>query len=89
MPPSLYLTTLSDKSALTSGVPQEEILSPIIFVIYGADMEQWLKHSSAFTYADDTSSSVTGKTIAEVKRKLEEDAINVLKFMASICSKCS
>ena len=46
-------------------------------------MEQWLKHSSAFTYADDTSSSVTGKTIEEVKAKLEEDAEQVLKFMAS------
>ena len=60
--------TLSSKSLLCSGVPQGGILSPIIFVIYGADMEQWLKRSSAFTYADDTSSSVTGKTIEEVKR---------------------
>ena len=46
-------------------------------------MELWLKHSSAFTYADDTSSSVTGKTLDEVKKKLEEDADQVLKFMAS------
>ena len=71
------------KKALSSGVPQGGILSPIIFVIYGADMELWLKHSNAFTYADDTSSSVTGKSIDEVKRKLEEDADRALKFMAS------
>ena len=76
-------STLSNKSVLSSGVPQGGILSPIIFVIYGADMELWLKHSSAFTYADDTSSSVTGKTLDEVKKKLEEDADQVLKFMAS------
>ena len=75
--------TLSSKKALSSGVPQGGILSPIIFVIYGADMELWLKHSNAFTYADDTSSSVTGKSIDEVKRKLEEDADAVLNYMAS------
>ena len=75
--------TLSDLQGLTSGVPQGGIISPIIFVIYGSDMEVWLKYSSALTYADDTSSSITGKTIEEVKMKLEEDANNVLKFMAS------
>ena len=37
----------------------------------------------AHTYADDTKSSVTGKSIEEVKVKLETDAIEVLKFMAS------
>ena len=36
--------TLSSKSLLCSGVPQGGILSPIIFVIYGADMEQWLNY---------------------------------------------
>ena len=47
-------------------------------VYYGADMELWLKHSSALTYANDTSSSLTGKTIEEVQFKLEEDAEQVL-----------
>jgi hypothetical protein len=46
-------------------------------------MEQWLNHSSALTYADDSSSTVTGKTQVEVKSKLEEDTEMVLKFMAS------
>ena len=68
---------------LKSGVPQGGILSPIIFVKYGADMELWLKHSFALTYADDTETSVTGKTIERVKEKLEEEAEKVLSFMAS------
>ena len=46
-------------------------------------MELWLKHSSAFTYADDSSSSVKDKTIDGVIHKLEEDAQNFFKFMAS------
>ena len=75
--------TLSNPRELQSGVPQGGILSPIIFVIYGADMELWLKHSSALTYADDTSSSVRAKLLSEVTQMLEEDAENVLNFMAS------
>ena len=75
--------TLSNPRELQSGVPQGGILSPIIFVIYGADMELWLKHSTALTYADDTSSSVRAKLLSEVTQMLEEDAENVLNFMAS------
>jgi hypothetical protein len=51
--------------------------------VYGADIEQWLNHSSAFKYADDTSSTVTGKMLEEIKSKLVEDAKMVLKFMTS------
>ena len=35
------------------------------------------------TYADDTSTSVSAPTLEEVVKKLEIDAVNVLKFMAS------
>ena len=40
-----------------------------------------LKCPSELTYADDTSSKVTGKTIEEVKLKLEEDAQLGLRFV--------
>ena len=42
---------------LVSGVPQGGILSPIIFTIYGAELEEWTKNSTIFSYADDTISS--------------------------------
>ena len=35
--------------------------SPIIFMIYGADMELWIKNSKLFNYADDTTSDSKGK----------------------------
>ena len=74
---------ISQKLETKLGVPQGGILSPLIFVIYGADLEDWIAHCSAFTYADDTSTSSNGKTDEEVMKKLEEDADCVLKFMAS------
>ena len=63
--------------------PQGGILSPIIFIIYGADMEEWVKESCIFNYADDTKSSCKDKDEQVVMRKLEEDATNILEFMAS------
>jgi hypothetical protein len=48
-----------------------------------ADLEQWLKYAKAITYADDTSTSLSSRCLARVIAKLETDAINVLKFMAS------
>jgi hypothetical protein len=74
--------SLSNSKQLESVVPQGGILSQIIFVVYGADLEQWLNHSSALTYADDISFTVIEKTLEEVKSKIEEDAEMVLKFMA-------
>ena len=74
---------LSEIANLISGVPQGGILSPPLYIIYVADLQLWLKFVSAITYADDTSTSVSGKLLKDVIRMLEEDAKNVLKFMAS------
>ena len=64
-------------------MPQGGILSPLIFVIYVSDLSQWLKHSVAGTFADDTQSSVSGFDLQTVNSKLEEDALLILKFVAS------
>ena len=75
--------TISERMDINVGVPQGGILSPLIFIIFGADLEDWIKHSHAFTYADDTQTNCSGNTDKEVILKLEEDAIDVLEFMAS------
>ena len=51
--------------------------------MYGAELDEWTKNSTIFSYADDTSSSTQGKNVAEVVSKLEEDGEEILKFMAS------
>ena len=69
--------------SLKSGVPQGGIISPLLYIIYVGDLEQWLKYAKAITYADDTSTSLSSRCLDRVIAKLETDAINVLKFMAS------
>ena len=64
-------------------MPQGGILSPIIFTLYTANMELWLKNSNLTNYADDTTTDNKSKNIIEIKSRLEEDATNVLDFMAS------
>ena len=75
--------SISERKDLKSGVPQGGILSPLVFVLYVSDLSKWLKFSIAGTYADDTQSSVTGKDLSVVKKELEFDAVQVLRFMAS------
>ena len=50
--------------SVSSGVPQGGKLSPLIYIIYVADLELWLEYASAITYADDTSTGITAKRIA-------------------------
>ena len=52
-------------------------------MIFVLDFENWLLFSSAFTYADDTSTIVSEKHIKEAIANLKKDATIVFKFMAS------
>jgi hypothetical protein len=74
---------ISKSVKLRSGVPQGGILSPLLYIVYVADLEEWLIHSTASTYADDTETAVFGEDVEEIKTKLEEDGQGVLRFMAS------
>ena len=66
-----------------TGVPQGGVLSPLIFVLFVSDLQDWLSHSTAPTYADDTSTGTSGTTVEDVLKKMEEDADQVLRYMAS------
>ena len=61
-----------------TGVPQGGVLSPLIFVLFVSDLQDRLIHSTAPTYADDTTTGTSGYDLVETKAKLEEDANKVL-----------
>ena len=73
----------STARAVPSGVPQGGVLSPLVFVLFVSDLQDWLSHSSAPTYADDTTTGTSGKTVEATVALMEEDAKMVLKYMAS------
>ena len=58
-----YRDSLSDKQKLFSGVPQESILGPLLFLIYFNDVVDIIKNSHIIKYADDTVLYYSGKNI--------------------------
>ena len=48
-----------------------------------ADLELWCKYSKIYVYADDTTSSCSGKNLAEIIKNLKHDADAILSYMAS------
>jgi hypothetical protein len=63
---------LSDLENLLSGVPQGGILSPLLYIIYVADIQLWLKYVKATTYADDTSTSVNHNLLSKCLKKMQK-----------------
>jgi retron-type reverse transcriptase len=70
---------MSKSVKLKSGAPQGGILSPVLFIIFVADMEDWTEKSGVFTYADDTSTNTSNKSLEIVLEGLERDAEGILQ----------
>ena len=73
----------SQQSEVKVGSPQGSILSPLLFLIMVADMEEWVKEGILICYADDTSVYAIAKNEEEVRRVLEKAAREVLAFMTA------
>ena len=52
-------------------------------MLFVSDLQDWLTHSTAPTYADDTTTGTSSTTVEETITLLEEDANMVLRYMAS------
>ena len=64
---------ISSPITLDLGSPQGAIMSPTIFLILVADIEQWAEGAKLCGYADDTSCTVVETNLDDLKRKCEEN----------------
>ena len=65
----------SAENEVTSGVPQGSIMGPILFLCFTNDLINAFPEETVISYADDSQFVVTGKSMKQIKCKLE----NVIK----------
>jgi retron-type reverse transcriptase len=73
---------LSSVRHLDIGVPQGSVISPLLFLLYIQDMEQWIKSASITGYADDTSLTMSSWDMESLLASLETEAAMILDYMA-------
>ena len=60
----------SDKSNISTGVPQGSCNGPLFYLIYANDLITVLQEAKVIFYADDTVISVTGDSLQDIEDKL-------------------
>ena len=73
---------ISDPELVKSGVPQGSILGPLLFIMFMNDIPLEINEGALEMYADDSTVSVSGKTIKEIETKLNTSA----RQIATWCS---
>ncbi len=68
---------------ITVGSPQGSVISPLLFLIMVSDLEEWVSEGSILSYADDTTCYAFAKDKSEVRRILEQSAVEILSFMSA------
>ncbi|CAB4030539.1 Hypothetical predicted protein, partial [Paramuricea clavata] len=73
---------LSGTKLVTCGIPQGSILGPLLFLIYINDLPNSLEYSSTRMFADDTTLTVSGKSIQDVEVAINHDLTNVKQWLS-------
>ena len=68
---------LSTASTVTCGVPQGSILSPLLFLMYINDLPNCLRVAAPRMFADDTSITLSAKTVADLKLAVTSELNNL------------
>ncbi len=64
---------LLESNEIICRVPQGSILGPLLFSIFINDLPIRMEHSSLSMYADDSTLNTNGKSVSEIKIKLNAD----------------
>ena len=73
--------TTSSSSKIVMGVPQGSILGPLLFSIYINSLPKCIDDGIVDMYADDTTLTVNGRSVAEIERKLTKGLENVFSWV--------
>ena len=68
---------LSTASTVTCGVPQGSILGPLLFLMYINDLPNCLRVVAPRTFADDTSKTLSAKTVGDLKLAVTSELNNL------------
>ncbi|CAB4036522.1 Hypothetical predicted protein, partial [Paramuricea clavata] len=74
---------LSGTKLVTCGIPQSSILGPLLFLIYINDLPNSLEYASTRMFADDTTLTVSGKSIQDVEVAINHDLTNVKQWLTA------
>ena len=73
----------SELTTVGAGSPQGSVISPLLFLIMVADLEEWVSEGKTLTYADDTTCYAAAASEEEVRRILHKSAGEILSFMSA------
>ena len=75
----------SETTTVRIGSPQGSVISPLLFSIMVADLEEWVTEGVVLSYADDTSCYAIAEETRRVREILEKSAREILLFMQASC----
>lgn len=68
---------LSDKNDIVDGIPQGSVLGPLLFILYISDINNSLKNSLAYGFADDTTILISDTSFEDMYLKAYEELHNI------------
>ena len=71
--------SLSELCNVLSGVPQESVLGPLLFIIFINDLPNYIKSATPFIFADNTECSHPIRSLEDVE-KLQTDINNAAEW---------